>query len=420
MSPPPSAPVAKRSRFAIPAWCLYDFANSTYAAVIVGAVYSTYYIKVVVGNDTGRGDFWWGTVAVNISALIVAFTSPVMGAVADLSGARRLLWTSYTALAVAGTASLVLVHQGDVVLGCVLFVLANVGMEGATNFYNAYLPELAPPGKMGRISAWGFALGYLGSLAGLAAALPLARRGDFEVIWLVVAAIFATFALPGILLVGPGGTRAMSVRAAAKHGWTHVGAIFREVLGMRELRRFLLAYFLYINGVNAAYTFAGSYAVTTFGLTTADVIKLLVLVQVTALLGALAMAKPSDVLGPKRVVQFSLVLWCGTCVALIVVRDVRLFWAACAVAGVGLGSVQAASRTFMATLIPKGREDEMFGFYALCGRSSTPLGAMAWGIASTLSGTQRVAVAAITPFFVAGLVIVSLVRGGGPLARSDS
>src|SRR5512135_2946537 len=123
-----------RSRWAVPAWCLYDFANSTYAAVIVGTVFSTYYVNVVVGNDTGRGDFWWGTVAVNVSAILVAVSSPVMGAIADLSGARRMLWALYTALGVCATAALVLVHRGDVVLGCVIFIAANVGVEGATNF----------------------------------------------------------------------------------------------------------------------------------------------------------------------------------------------------------------------------------------------------------------------------------------------
>ena len=411
-----SATRAGRSRWAIPAWCLYDVANSTYAAVIVGTVFSTYYTKVVVGNEDGRGDFWWGAVAINVSAIIVAVTSPVMGAIADRSGARRLLWVSYTAVAIGGTASLVLVHRGDVVLGCCLFIVANVGVEGATNFYNAYLPELVAPERMGRISSWGFAAGYVGSLLGLFAALPLVQQGRFDAVWLLIAGMFAILALPALLLVGPGGTKLMPIGLAARHGWTHVGTIFRDVLKLRELKAFLLAYFLYINGVNAAVTFAGPYAQATFGLETPDVIKLFVMVQVAALVGALAMAKPTDVLGPKRVVQFSLVLWCATCLVLIFVRDVRIFWGACVVAGIGLGSVQAASRTFMATLIPKGREDEMFGFYALCGRSSTPLGAATWGLASVLSGSQRVAVFAITPFFLLGLLLVSRVKGGGPTA----
>lgn len=409
-----SAARSGRSRWAVPAWCLYDFANSTYAAVIVGTVFSTYYTNVVVGNEDGRGDFWWGAVAVNISAIIVAVSAPIMGAVADLSGARRLLWGSYTVLAIAGTASLVLVKQGDVVLGCVLFILANVGVEGATNFYNAYLPELVPRERMGRVSAFGFAVGYVGSLVGLVAALPLASAGRFDAVWLMIAGLFAALAVPALVLVGPGGTRSMSVRAAASHGWRHVGTIFREVWALKDLRKFLIAYFLYINGVNAAYAYAAPYAKTTFGLSTPDVIKLFMLVQVSALIGAVVSAKPTDVFGAKRIVQISLVLWCITCASLIFVKDVRLFWAACVVAGLGLGSVQAASRTFMATLIPKGKEDEMFGFYALCGRSSTPLGAATWGLASVLSGSQRVAVAAITPFFIAGLLVASRVNGGGP------
>jgi UMF1 family MFS transporter len=406
--------VRKRSRWAVPAWCLYDFANSTYAAVIAASVYSVYYTNTVVGNDHGQGDFWWGTVTNNIAAILIAVTSPIMGAVADLSGARRSLWVSYTLVGITFTALLVLVHPGDVVLGCVLFIVANVGVECATNFYNSYLPELVPREKMGRVSAWGFGVGYVGSLAGLGVALVLVKAGHLALVWPIIALMFAAFALPAMLLVGPGGTRTMSVGAAARYGWTHVATLLREVLALKELRRFLLAYFLYVNGVNAAYLYTGSYATTTFHLTQQEVIVLLVLVQISALVGALVMAKPSDVLGPKRVVQISLVIWCVTCTMLAVVHSARLFWIACVIAGIGLGSVQAASRTFMATLIPRGKEDEMFGFYALCGRSSTPLGAATWGIASVLSGSQRVAVLAIVPFFVLGLIVVSRVRGGGP------
>jgi UMF1 family MFS transporter len=410
-----AAPAATRRRLAVPAWCLYDFANSIYAAVIVGTVYQQYYTSQVVGNETGRGDFWWGTVAINVSSILVAVTAPVVGAIADLSGARRKLWVSYTALGVAATASLVLVQRGDVVLGCVLFIVANFAVEGASNFYNSYLPELVARDHIGRVSQWGFAVGYVGSLAGLVMALALLSWNvRVEVIWIVTAVSFAAFALPAFILVGGGGTRSMPVAAAAHHGLRHVKQIFAEVLSHREIRRFLFAYFLYINGVNAAYTFAASFAHTTFGLDSKRSIVLFAVVQISALLGALVMAKPTDVLGSKRVVQLSLMLWCVTCATLILARDLRVFWAGCVVAGLGLGTVQAASRAFMASLIPKGREDELFGFYALCGRTSAPLGATTWGLVAGLTGSQRWAVAALLPFFIAGLIAVSRVRGGGP------
>src|SRR5687767_7769966 len=143
--PPPAR------RWAVPAWCLYDFANSTFSAVIVATVFAVYYTNVVVGNEDGRGDLRWG-VAINASLILGVVTAPVLGAIADLSGARRLIWASFTTVAVTCTALLVTVEKGDVVWGCVLFAVANYGAESATNFYNAYLPEIVPRERVGRVS----------------------------------------------------------------------------------------------------------------------------------------------------------------------------------------------------------------------------------------------------------------------------
>ena len=398
----------------VAAWCLYDFANSTYSAVIPATVFSVYYTAIVVGNEDGRGDFWWGAVAVPVSTLAVAFTSPIMGSVADRSGARRLLFAAYTAMSVIAVAMFTTIDPGDVVWGCLLFVVANFGMEGAIVFYNAYLPEIVPASRLGRVSAWGFGIGYVGSILALLAAARLATDERFDATWLMVAALFGGFALPALLVLGPGGRREMSVPQAALDGIVHVRRLIREVLAEKTLRRFLLAYFLYINGVNTAIVFAGPFAKQSFGLDTAAVVKLFLLVQVSALAGAFGLAKPTDTWGPKRVVQLSLVLWLITIAVFVASHDVGLFRVAAVIAGLGLGSVQSASRAFMATLIPRGREDEFFGFYALCGKTAAPLGTFVFGVVSAVTGNQRLAVATISVFFIAGFALISSLRAGGP------
>jgi UMF1 family MFS transporter len=410
-SPPPAPRPARRG--AVAAWCLYDFANSTFSAVIPASVFAGYYTRDVVGNEAGRGDAWWGA-AVAISAVLVAVSSPVMGAVADMSGARRLLFATYTAVAVGALALFPTIGPGDVLWGAVLFIVADAAYEGAVVFYNAYLPELVPRDRIGRVSGLGFAVGYVGSMVGLAVALPFAREERYGPIWLCIAAIFAAFALPAILVLGPGGKRTMSVGRAAAYGWTHVATLLREVLGMPTMRRFLIGYFLYINGVNAAIYFSAPIATRTFGLSMTSVVVLFFVVQLSALVGALAMARPTDVLGPKRVVQLSLLLWTTTAVLFITTESTRVFWAACVVAGLGLGTVQAASRAFMATLVPAEREDELFGFYALCGKTASPLGAAVFGVVSEATGSQRPAIAALSVFFLAGLVVIHFVPAGGP------
>ena len=310
------------------------------------------------------------------------------------------------------------VDPGDVLWGCALFILANFGMEGAIVFYNAYLPEIVPASRLGRVSALGFGVGYAGSILALLAAVKLAEREAYGAIWLMVAALFGGFALPALLVLGRGGRREMSVGAAAADGLVHVRRLVGEVLAVKPLRRFLLGYFLYINGVNTAIVFAGPFAKQSFGLETADVVKLFLLVQVSALAGALALARPTDHWGPKRVVQLSLVLWLVTIGVFVASHDVGLFRVAAVIAGLGLGSVQSASRAFMATLIPPGREDEFFGFYALCGKTAAPLGTFVFGVVSAATGNQRLAVAAIALFFVAGFALITSLKAGGPTVGS--
>ena len=142
----------------IVAWALYDFANSSFAAVIFATIYATYYAMAVVGNQSGAGDLWWGRV-ISVSMGAVAVTSPFLGGLADRAGIRRPLFIAFTSLAVLSTALMATVHPGMVMWGFILGVLGNVGYEGALVYYNAYLPDLAPPSHQGRVSGWGFATG---------------------------------------------------------------------------------------------------------------------------------------------------------------------------------------------------------------------------------------------------------------------
>jgi UMF1 family MFS transporter len=176
------------------AWVLYDFANSAFAAVIMATVYAAYYAQHVVGNAHGAGDLWWGRV-VSVSMAIVALTAPVLGSIADRSGIRRALFIGFTALSVTATALMATVHPGMIVWGFVLAVLGNVGFEGALVYYNAWLPQLAPRGQQGRLSAWGFAVGYAGSIVALLVALPAVRAQALGLAFLATAGLFGLFAL---------------------------------------------------------------------------------------------------------------------------------------------------------------------------------------------------------------------------------
>ena len=392
------------------AWTLYDFAGSIYSAVIAAAVFNVYFANVIVGNDGGRGDQVWGWVG-SVSVALVALSSPLLGSVADRAGVRKRLMMAYTILGLGAVAMFTTLEPGMVWVGFTLAVIANLGFEGGQVFYNAFLPDIAPKSHQGRVSGWGFGLGYLGSALGLLASIPLAQAGRFDLLWLVVAAWWLVFSLPAFTVLPEAPGTGESIRAAALRGLTDFRRIFREVMAERELRRFLISFFFYIDGVLTVIWVAAIFADTTLGFTQAETIILFLVVQFSALAGSFAMAKPTDVLGPKKVISAMLVLWTVVAVAAYFITSKTTFFGVAVLAGVGLGSIQAASRSFMSQLIPDGKEGEMFGFYAFCGKSSSILGPIVFGTVSRATGgNQRLAVLAIAAFFLVGGILLQRVR----------
>jgi len=405
--------VTATKRAQVASWCLFDFANSSYAAVIAAVVFQVFYINSVVGNADGRGDLWWGR-AISASMLFVSLTSPLLGGIADYAGLRKRLLGAYTALCVGAVACFSLLAPGAAVAGFALIVLANIGMEGGLVFYNSFLPQIAPPERRGRVSGWGFGVGYAGSIASLLIALPLAKAGRFEAIWLMVAAFFTLFSLPAFRFLPPDERSTLPLAQAGRRGARNAWATLRELWGRPGPRTFLLAYLIYEDGVNTVVVFSSSLAATTFGFGQGELIALYLVVQVAALAGAFALAKPTDTWGPKRVVSISLLLWAAVAVAAFFVRGKPAFWAVACTAGLGLGSVQAGSRAFFTQFIPAGKEAEYFGVYSLVGKTSAIFGPLLFGQVSSALGSQRPAILSIVLFFAAGLALLSRVRGGGP------
>ena len=401
------------NRKAIAAWCLYDFANSVYPALITATIFGVYFAGTIVGNEAGRGDLWWGRV-ISISMIVVAVTSPLLGSVADNAGVRKKFLFAYTYLTIACVALFSTLKPGMILWGFLLATLANIGFEGALVYYNAYLPEIAPPNRRGFVSGLGFGVGYAGSAAGLLMVLPLVGREQFDLVWLAVAGFFALFSLPTFLGLPADSQGRRTIAQAAIEGVTGFRRILSDVFRQPNLRRFLLAFFIYIDGVNTTISFAGIYAATTLGFSASELIYLFLTVQMSALVGALSLARPTDTWGPKRVITLTLVLWTLVATAAYFVEQKPTFFVIAVLAGTGLGAVQSASRALMASLVPEGKEGEMFGFYAFCGKSSSVVGPLVFGgISHALGGNQRVAILSVAAFFLVGLVLLQ--RVGKPV-----
>ncbi|NTU41541.1 MAG: MFS transporter [Nitrospirales bacterium] len=391
-------------------WCFFDFANSSYSAVIAAVVFPVFYAGQIVGNDNGAGDLWWGR-AISTSMAMVALTSPLLGGIADYGGIRKRLLFFYTLLCIASVASFSILQRGMAFEGFLLIVLANIGMEGGLVFYNSFLPEIAPPERQGRVSAWGFGVGYIGSIISLVIALLLVKQGLIPAVWPMVALFFGLFSLPAFFFLPPDQGKGGLV-TAARDGLRYTWTTLKRILSRPEQRRFLLAYLIYEDGVNTVIVFSSIFASTTLGFGSQELIGLYLTVQATALTGAFVMARPIDSWGPKRVVMGSLVLWVFVSVAAFFIHGKAPFFAVAAVAGLGLGTVQAATRAFYTRFIPPGQESEYFGIYSLVGKSSAIIGPLLFGYLSSTFGSQRPAVLSVALFFLLGLLLIGGVRGG--------
>jgi UMF1 family MFS transporter len=247
--------------------------------------------------------------------------------------------------------------------------------------------------------------------------LPFVEAKALAGAFLSTAALFGVLALPAFFLLPPAPGQGLTARAALQQGGADVAAGIRKILSHRDLRRFFGAYFFYEDGVNTVIAFSAIFAAQTLGFPMERLIVLYVVVQISALLGALAWSRPTDKLGPKRVVMITLAQWIVVVVAAYFVENQAQFYVVAVIAGTGLGAVQAASRALLTTLAPKGMEAEMFGFYSLCGKSAAIMGPLVFGsISWAAGGNQRLGILAVGVFFAIGLAVLAPMRAGGPTA----
>lgn len=403
---PDSSPAGagRRSQPAVErAWCLYDFGNSSFA-LLFPAIFGTWYAASVVGSGT-EGDAAWGRL-VSASMLLVAIAAPFLGGIADHAGRRKHLLLTLTSCGCLAVLCFSLLQPGDALLGFVVGVAANFAFEGAIVFYNAYLPDIAPTERQGRLSARGYAWGYVGSLLGLLVALPFLEAKWLMGVWFAVALQWAFggwIAWRGLPRDVP---REIGLVAAARAGGRGAYETLRTRVWGTPIGKYLLAYFFFMNALLTIINFAPRFAQATLGFEPRELLALMALVQATALVGSAAVGGPIDRHGPQRVLRVLLLLWLATIVATFFVQSKLMFYGVASVAGVGLGSVQAAARTEMARLVPNGEEARLFGFYALCGKSGAILGPLVFGEVSRLLGDRRYGVLSVGVLLLLGWAIL--------------
>jgi len=405
------------SRGRIFAWTLFDFANTAFSVIVVTVIYSRYFTNHVAG-----GKRWLWGLAMSLSMVCAAALSPPLGAAADYARSRKRFLLVFTLASVLCTALMFFVQEGMVLTGILLFVIANIGFEGGLVFYDAFLPGLTSRNSYGRVSGYGFAMGYVGALAVLLIVLvmlpPQTDPSYFFMVrlsFIVAAMFFLVFSIPIFLFVHEPPLVGPPPSSFIREGMSRSASTFRALFVRKEhpaIARFLVAFFLYNDGILTVIAFAAIFAEDILHMTDTDIVVFFAVVQSSAILGSLVFGIVTDKIGPKKTISITLVVWIVICAGAAFVNSVAFFYVVALAAGVAIGSSQSASRSLMALLTPKSHEAEYFGFYdGLCGKASAVIGPLVYGIVSDLT-TERVAAAAIGLFFAVGLFILQGVDSG--------
>jgi len=403
-------------------WALYDWGNSAFATTVMAGFFPTFFRQFwSTGVDGSLTTYRLG-MANAVAGLVVALLAPLLGAMADRGGYRKRMLLAFSLLGIATTLALYFVGQGQWVLAASLFALGTLGFNGGIVFYDALLLDVAPARELDRVSALGYSLGYLGG--GLLFALNVLMvvkpglfglSGPAEAVrwsFVTVAVWWLVFLLPLMLYVresSPTGTG--SGESAWTAGWRELAATARHLRAHRVLLQFLLAYWLYIDGVNTIIKMAVDYGMA-LGLESSDLLGALLLTQFVAFPAALVFGRLGERFGARRSLLLGLAVYAAVTIWAYFLSSALEFYAMAVVVGLVQGGVQSLSRSLFGRLVPNGKSAEFFGFYNMVGKFGTVLGPALMGLMALLTGSTQASILSLLLLFVVGGVLLYRVRSG--------
>ncbi|OGS96436.1 MAG: MFS transporter [Gallionellales bacterium RIFCSPLOWO2_02_FULL_57_47] len=399
------------------AWAMYDFANSGYTTVVITAIFNAYFVSVVAGNQPWATFAWTAALAVSYAAIM--FTAPLIGAYADAYAAKKKLLALTTIGCVTFTALLALAGPGSLWLAIPLIVLSNFFYGSGENLVAAFLPELARGRSLGRVSGWGWSLGYVGGLVSLGTCLAYViwaqgqgqQAADFvPVTMLITAVLFAISSLPVFLFLKERAVPQPHLQGQnlMQESFARLGQTIKHARNYRDLRRFLICTVFYQAGIQAVITLAAIYAQQAMHFTTRQTIMLILVVNITAAVGAFLFGHLQDRIGHIPAIALTLVGWIVMTGMAWGAEGPGMFWAAANLAGICMGASQSAGRALVGLLSPATRRAEFFGLWGLAVKLSSILGPLTYGAVSWVTqGDHRLAILITGSYFVAGLAILA-------------
>ena len=416
----------------INAWCMYDWANSAFATTIMAAVLPTFYQSVAGANLEGNlATVYWGYTT-SIALLLTALLAPMLGAIADYSGTKKRFLAGFATLGIVFTCLLVLIQTGDWLLASLLFAVANVGFAAANIFYDALLPHVAHPDEIDQVSTKGYALGYLGG--GILLAINLAwilfpstfflpnAESASRLSFLSVGIWWALFSIP-IFRNVPEPPRMAEARAEIHPivgGFRRLRQTFRDVRRYRELIKFLVAFWLYNDGIGTIIKMATIYGAE-IGIGQRDLIGALLLTQFVGIPFSFLFGRLAKRLGAKPSIYLALAVYTGISILGYFMTHAWEFWALAFLVGLVQGGSQALSRSLFGSMVPKEKTAEFFGFYSVSSKFAGIAGPFVFALVGQLTGSSRLSIVSIVFFFIVGGLLLTRVdeKEGIRVARAE-
>ncbi|MEO6022806.1 MAG: MFS transporter [Burkholderiales bacterium] len=396
-------------------WMMYDFANSGYTTVVITALFNAYFVGVVARGQPAATLAW--TLALALSYLFVIVTAPAVGAYADAHGAKKKLLAITTVGCVLSTAALYWAGPGDVTLAVVFIVLSNFFYGSGENLIAAFLPELATSTALGKLSGWGWSFGYLGGLTSLGVALLYvnhaqatgASAAEFvPVTMLLTALLFALTSLPTFLFLRERPTPQPVGSEVAMQSWRRFIETLHYARRYKDFMRFLLCGACYQAGISTVIALAAIYAEQVMHFVTQQTLLLVMVVNITAAVGALAFGYVQDRIGHGATLSITLVGWIVMTLLAYLSEGHTMFWIAANLAGLCMGSSQSAGRAMVGVFAPPDRRAEFYGLWGVATKFSAIVGPLSYGVVTWLSnGDHRLAILISGLSFVIGLMILA-------------
>ncbi len=421
----------------IHAWCMYDWANSGFATTIMSAVLPVYYGAVAAKNlAPAVATAYWGYTN-TIGMLIVAFVAPVLGAVADHSGSRKRFLGAFALLGICFTASMVLIGAGDWKLASALYILALFGWSSANIFYDSLLPHIAGHDQIDRVSSRGYAMGYLGGgillvlnllmikpqLIGLAAfpGIPDSQWG-VRLSFVSVALWWGIFSLPLFLHVDepPVVTRVGESTHPLAAGFQRLGQTLKEIRRYGELFKFLIAFWLYNDGITSIIVMAAIFG-QEIGIGSEHLLGAILMVQFVGIPFTLFFGRLADRLGTRKAIYVSLVIYSLIAMGGYFIQSALHFWVLAFMVAMVQGGSQALSRSLFGRMAPKAKTAEFFGFYDVSSKFASIIGPSLFATVGIMTGSSRNGILALLILFIAGGYVLSWVdvRRGIAMATAE-